>query len=258
MRSSDFVATSTEELHDRIDAAHHRFVALVGSVAEPGAVDAEAWSTHDVVAHVVNVVNRYNEFDPSRLAPDPRGVDVVNARELALLADRPTVDLIGDLADEMQTFRDKWGPKAGISLDTPLPFHGGASIDFQSGLTNLLGELLMHGLDVARTSNVPWEIDDRDGALLCAFGTQILPYYVRSTNEHDLVVQFELDGVSPWTLDVRGAHADVRPRQHDERSDIVVRGPALPVALLFYARATVAGGEHPERLARLGELFEAP
>ncbi len=268
MVSSDFVATTSGELHARIDAAYERFVALAASVPDECPVDTGAWTARDVVAHLVNVVNRYNEFDPTRLAADPRGVDDVNARELVGLTGRSTAELLVDLADEMRAFREKWGPTSGIPLDTPLPFHGGSRIDYQAGMVNLIGEYLIHGLDLARANDVGWEIDERDGALLVSFGTQLLPHYVRQTNTHELLMHLELDDVAPWALSVRGAAGESREPRAGDRPDVVLRGRALPIALLFYARLSVdelesadlkvVGGEHPDWVVLLAELFEAP
>lgn len=265
MASKDFVVTTTTELDDRIDRAHRRFADLLADVPEHLSVGE--WTGEDVIAHLVTVVNRYNVFDPGRLAPDPRGVDDINERELATLRGRSSAGLLGMLADEMRIFGEQWGPDGGIPLDAPLPFHGGATIDVQAGLTNLIGEFLVHGLDVARAADRPWAIDDRDGILLCGFAAQILPSYVRQTNTDALLVRLELDGLAPWVLDVTGPKASARAAVDGDRPDVVLRGAALALPLLFYGRIQptdlashgldVVGGRYPDRLALLPELFEA-
>ncbi len=241
MATDDFVVTTAEELHDRIDHAHQRFAAVVGGV--PADLPVGMWRAHDVVAHVLNVINRYNDFDPGRLAAGPRGVDEINQRELEALDGHSVDELLACLGDEMTRFRGHWGPGAGIPLDTALPFHGGATIDFQSALTNVIGEFLVHGLDVARADGQPWTIDDRDGALLCGFATQLLPYYVRGTNVLDLIIDFRLDGVGPWVLDVSGPRARSRRPEPGEHPDLVVAGAAVPAALLVYSRVDLSGAE---------------
>ncbi|MEZ5144522.1 MAG: maleylpyruvate isomerase N-terminal domain-containing protein [Acidimicrobiales bacterium] len=196
MPASDFVETTYPELEARIDAAYDRFTDLVGRVAQDQPV-GPTWTARDVVAHVLCVVNRYTAFEPGRLAETPRGVDAINQRELEEHVGRSTTELLEVLADEMARFRGQWGAGSGLPLDLALPFHGSTTIDLQSGLTNLIGEYLVHGRDVAEASTVPWAIDDRDGALLCGFATQLLPSYVRAANDVRLSLRFDLDGVAP-------------------------------------------------------------
>lgn len=265
MSAGDFVPTTTIELHERISAAHARFASVAREL--PPTLLASSWTSAEVVAHLVNVVNRYNEFDPQRLAADPRGVDDINQRELRALADRSVAELLDDLDREMEGFGDRWGPSTGMALDLPMPFHGGTTIDLQSALTNLIGEFLFHGLDLAKVGGRAWPLDRRDGELLCGFGTQILPAYVRRGNEHDLLIHFDLDGVAPWALEVRGPIGTSRAPVADDRADVTFQGAALPIARMFYGRLASAnladegmrvGGAHPDRATTVSELFEVP
>lgn len=261
------VTTTPTELAERTDLAYERFAALLAATPDTLGVDG-AWTAVQVAGHLLNVVNRYVDFSPDRLADAPRGVDVINEDELTTLAGRPMSEVLADLATEMGRFRANWGPQTGLPLDLELPFHGGGTIDLQAGLTNLMGEYLVHGLDVARAAGVDWPIDDRDGALLAAFAARLLPRYVRATNTEGLHVRLDLDGLHPWVLEVEGPAAMSRTPQADDQPDVCLRGPATPVALLFYRRldldealthgVEVCGGSHPERAALLTDLFEAP
>ncbi|MCU0268413.1 MAG: hypothetical protein MUF83_07170 [Acidimicrobiales bacterium] len=266
MPAQDFVATSAEELAGRTAGARQRFAALLRSVGPDLVVGG--WASRDVLVHVVNVVNRYNEFAPERLADAPRGVDEINRRELEAFDDRPIEALLDVLDAEMEAFDGRWGPTQGLPLDAPLPFHGGATIDVQSGLTNLLAEYLVHGFDVARAAGRDWVIDERDGALLCGFATQILPSYLRATNTHTVSLCFELDGVEPWLLAADGPRVDLRPPNAADEPDVVVAGSPVAAALVFYGRATApqledldlraVDGARPELLALVFDLFERP
>lgn len=268
MPASDFVTTDPTELAERIDTAHDRFAALVAAAPEDLPVSA-SWNVREVACHLVNVINRYNAFSPDRLADAPRGVDLINERELTALDGRPLPEVLELLDEEMAAFQRTWGPGSGLPLDLPLPFHGGGSIDLQSGLANVIGELLVHGLDVARATATPWPIDDRDGALLVGLATQILPAYVRADNTARLTVRFDAEGVAPWLLAVDGTTASSRPPSDgDPDPDVAFRGPAATVALLFYGRIDLAdaeaaglvvcGGAHPDRAGELSTTFEAP
>ncbi|MCU0269395.1 MAG: hypothetical protein MUF83_12205 [Acidimicrobiales bacterium] len=142
------------------------------------------------------------------------------------------------------------------------------TVDVRSGLTNLLAEYLVHGLDVARGAGRGWVVDGRDGALLCGFATQILPAYVRATNPHVVSLCFELDGVAPWLLAVDGLRVDLRPPNSDDEPDVVVAGSPVATASVLDGRTTatpledlglrVAGGTRPELLPLVFDLFEEP
>lgn len=88
------------------------------------------------------------------------------------------------------------------------------------------------------------------------------------TNTADLVLHLDLDGMAPWVLDVRVPTAAVRRSATDPDADVVLRGRPVALALLFYGRVdptdlaehglAAAGGRHPERLALLADMLEAP
>lgn len=262
----ELVTTTPNELADRIDAAHQRFATLLAPNPEAHAMGGD-WRAVDVAGHLVNVVNRYVDFAPERLAADPRGVDAINDQELAALGGRSMADVLTDLADELDRFQAVWGPQTNRPLDLDLPFHGGATISLQAGLTNLLAEFLVHGLDVARAAGADWPIEARDGALIVAFEAEIVPAYVRATNTEHLHVRLDPEGVDPWVLDIAGPEATSRRPAPDDRPDVCLRGPATPLALLIYRRLTLegacaegveVGGARPERAARFPDLLEEP
>lgn len=266
MASSEFTTTPPAELAERIDRAYGRFDALIREVPADTAVGA-TWTAGEVVGHLVNVVNRYTAFSPDRLGATPRAVDAINAREVGGWSGRPLADALAALDREMEAFRRLWGPEGGMPLDQPVPFHGGGTIDVQAALTNLMGEYLVHGLDVADAVGAPWDIEARDGALLATFGSQVLPFYAKP-DAAPLVVRFDLEGMGPWLLSIDGPATTSRPPLPDDDPDVVLQGPATPLALLFYGRLDlagaearglwVAGGTHPERAATLSDRFEAP
>jgi uncharacterized protein (TIGR03083 family) len=259
----DIIDATVDELHARIALAHDRFARALA--AAPADLQVGRWTAADVGAHVVTVINRYTAFRPDRLANSPRGVDEINDRELEALRGQPPDALIATLADEMQRFHQQWGTDLVFPLDMPIPFHAG-TIDVQAGLTNALGELLIHGRDLAIASGGEWPIEDRDAALLCGLGALILPAYVRATNRATLDVGVQVDGVTPWRLVIDGPNAE-SVLDDDGPADFVLEGRAEGLALLAYGRADWraaqdlglrASGPIPELADALTRLFEEP
>jgi hypothetical protein len=66
-------------------------------------------------------------------------------------------DEIQEQLPEVQTYFDS------VDLDRPaFPFHRYAVVTGFTSQTNLLGELVLHGEDIARAVKAPWKLDERD------------------------------------------------------------------------------------------------
>lgn len=256
-------ASSAGELAERIDASHQRFADLARTVPEDLGVEG-GWRVRDVVAHMVDVLNRYTAFAPDRLADTPQGVAVVNDRELHAHATKSFDELRDRLDAEMERFRVAWGPQHGRDLGAPVPFHAGITLTLQGALTNVIAEFLVHGLDVAVAAARPWPIEVRDAQLVADLLAQAFPFYVRADNLEELQIRLELDGMVPWALGVDGATGTSRPPSHDDRPDIVLAGPAGAFVLAAYGRAAwdgslrVIGGARPDSDVELSRFLERP
>ena len=151
------VDTSRDELRERIGQARERFDRLV-RIADPLArPPGMKWTVQQIVAHVLTVARRYQGMAHGREYPhpaNPRELDVINQRELeAAMAPIPELtDQLLTLAAEMDSFFD-----ALTNEPATIPFPAGAVIDGITAQTNWLGELLLHGQDVARAVKTPWE-----------------------------------------------------------------------------------------------------
>jgi hypothetical protein len=230
--TAEFVTTTGEELLARIAVAHARFADAAAAAPPDLAVDG-AWGVRDVVAHLVNVIDRYVAYRPERISSTARGVDDINARELDELAGVGTVELLDQLTAQLDVLALRWGV---VPLDQQVPFHGGTTIDVQAVLTNAMGEFLVHGLDIANARGKEWLIDDRDGDLLLGFGTQILPCYVKPTNVGSVCARIEVAGCPPWLMAVDGATCASHLANVDDAFDVVLGGRASDIVLAFYGR----------------------
>jgi uncharacterized protein (TIGR03083 family) len=243
------------DFDDREQAAFERTVALFRD-ADPGlAVTDGSWTTRDVLAHLVTVARRYTSMP--RLADTPREVDTINAEELAELADATVEALLDDYAQGFARYREVWVPMA---AEHQWPFHGGGRIGTTSLRANWLGEMLVHGYDVAAAAGVDWPIGDADAGDLLGLLRDILPAYGRAGTEA-VTVDLALDGVPPWTL-----AAGAVPEGDAAAPEATVTGPAGVGVLFLYQRLSpveararglrVEGDESV--LARLLECVERP
>lgn len=217
------------DFDDREQAAFDRTVGLFRTVDPQLRVSDGSWSARDVLAHLVTVARRY--VSTPRLADTPRDVDGINAEELSELADLDVSALLSSYADAFQGYRGVWTQMPGGHM---WPFHGGGRITTPSLRANWLGEMLVHGYDVASAAGLPWEIGTAEAGDLLAFLREILPTYGRPGP--DLSVTLRPDGGQAWSLRVGADGASTA--DDDPPADAVVSGPGGLIVLVLYQRLT--------------------
>ena len=260
-----FIATDAAELWSRIDTAADRFFEVARAVPVDLRLNGSTWTTRDAVGHLLTVIRRYTH-GPT-LGETPRDVDRINDEELAALGAVPCAELLDQLERELKSTRELFAPE-GLDLRMRVPFHGGANIDFAAALSNIIGELLIHGYDVAQAAGRPWALDDRDALLILNGGVQILPAYAVRNTPQSLRVRLSVPGALPWLLDFNRGQLTSTPSSEDADVDAVVRVPAPTLTLALYSRLSapmalrgglrVVGGRRPWRILRLPALIERP
>jgi hypothetical protein len=151
-----------------------------------------------------------------------------------------------------------------------LPFHCGALVDGITWQTNWLGELLLHGHDIARAAKAPWELPERDMLLIARGLMQIAPAYVRATipNGTDICVVIKTPGARPYLIHIHDGVGELRVRRPNDRPDAILRLPASTLTQLLYQRIgqftaarrglRVVGRRRPWLALKLMSCFEAP
>ncbi len=270
MNDTGYVAltdTTRDELRDRIDLARNRFDQLV-RVADPQArPPGSRWTVQQVAAHVLTIANRYHEVAQGRMyrpADTPDGVAALNQAEL-----EAALGPVPDLADQLRALAaDIDGYFDTLTDDCPtIPFHGGGFIGGFTAQTNWLGELLLHGEDIARAVKAPWDLDERDMLLIARGLMQIAPIFLRSEVplSTDVSVALQVRGARPYLMHIHHGTAELRERRLDDRPDAVLRTPASTLAQLLYQRigpftATrrglrIVGGRRPWLALKLQSYF---
>jgi hypothetical protein len=265
MNDTEYVAlvdTTRDELRDRIGRARDRFDRLIRTADR---------TVHQVIAHMLSVAHRYQavaEGQDFRRATYARELDDINRTELdALMAPIPEIaDQLNDLASVMDALFDS------CSNDRVYEFHCGAFVDGTTAQTNWLGELILHGRDVARAIRAPWEIEERDmllitrGLMQCAEG----PGYLRAglPAGTDVCVALKLPGARPYVMHIHDGAVETRERRPADRPDSVLRMPASTLCDMVYQRIgpvtaarrglMIVGGRRPWKALRLQSCLECP
>ena len=176
-----------------VESAAADAAGLVGSASGP---DMEKpargldWTVGQTAAHLVASTRSLGGLALRRIAPEP-GVDLaevnlgriaqVGARDPAALADLLVEEAAGSLART-----------AGRPAGDEFPFYGGATANLAATTAILLGEYLVHGLDIARSLGRTWRIDPRHARLVIAGSTAVLPAYVDGEAARGVTVAYDV------------------------------------------------------------------
>lgn len=179
-----------------------RTAKLLTGTQNPGArVPRLSWTVAETAAHMVRELRDYTSLalgspdlthPPEPLAsgetPAARNA-AANARQLAEFTERDTAQL----ADMMLVSADAFAEAATRRPpDEPVLTPTGLPMTVPAMASALLGEQLIHGLDIARANGARWPIG-RDEALLVIAGIMVLvPDYVDRQRTAGLHISYEL------------------------------------------------------------------
>ena len=272
MNDTDCVAlvdTDRAELRARIATARERFDLLLRTADPRARIPGGDWTVAQLGAHMVNVTHRYRQIirgEDFRRAMSVTEMDVVNQAEMeALVAPVP------ELADQMQVVADEMDDWFDAHPDDPdlVAFHGGAMISGLTAQTNWLGELVMHGSDVARAIKAPYVIDERDMLLVARGMMEYAHGFLRPdiSPRTDVCVAFDIPDARPWVIHIHDGIAECRARTPADRPDALMRTPASALTEVLYKRIgqltavrrgmLVVGGRRPWVALKLPSYFDA-
>src|ERR1700759_1825633 len=229
--------------------------ALRGAVARSadlwravGRPDAPApgltWTAAETAAHVVGDLRDYTKAltrhangymtHANRLTGSPSALSAeVNARHLEEVPERN----LHRLADMLEVSADAY-LNAAATADTTaeIATPNGLVIGPATMAALLLGEQLIHGLDIARTARVPWPIAKADALLVFPGALTVMPQYLRPGRTAGVHISFELRmrGGPSYRMAVDNGTAVITAA--GERADCVITADPVAFLLLGYGR----------------------
>jgi hypothetical protein len=235
-----------------------------------------AWTAAETAAHVVGDLRDYTQAltrhangymthanrpteSPSRLSAK------VNARHLEEVPERD----LHRLAEMLETSTDAYlnvAAAADPSFEIATP--NGLVIGPATMAALLLGEQLIHGLDISRTANIPWTISAADAFLVIPGVLSVAPQYLRPRRAAGVHISFELRmrGGASYRMAVDDGTAVVSAA--GEKADCVITADPVAFLLLGYGRISQLspvlrgqlrpGGRKPWLAMKFGTLLSSP
>jgi uncharacterized protein (TIGR03083 family) len=273
-------AIALPEARSALRRAADQLADLLRSLPDTGApIPHSHWTIGDAAAHVVMDLRMealvaggeavsWTEGATS-VPGTPRGVGELNARAVTAEAERDPRTLATMLVTAVSDFL---AASAELPADHPMPspyFQGGMALDL-AGITSIdLGEVLVHGYDIAKAARRPWPIAADDAGLALGGALRLIPSYADPATTRGLTGGYDL-------RIRRGPHVVIRFADGRASLEEPGSGPvychiiAEPVALLlvFYGRISQWGpiakgqllpwGRRPWRALGFKRLFLNP
>jgi hypothetical protein len=234
------------------------------------------WTAAETAAHVVGDIRDYTQAltrhtggymthanrpteSPSRLSAK------VNARHLEEIRERN----LSRLADMLEVAADAYlNAAANADLSAEIATPNGLVIGPPTMAALLLGEQLIHGLDISRTAKIRWPIAAADAFLVIPGVLTVAPQYLRPQRAAGVHISFELRmrGGASYRLAVDDGTAVVTAA--GEKADCHITADPVAFLLLGYGRIGQLspvlrgqlrpGGRKPWLAMRFGTLLETP
>ena len=191
------------QTRDAMACATERVAELIASIPDPLApVPNSPWTVRDFAAHLTTA-SVYTEMVQGVPAPyrsvEPAYLHAEFTRRNADIAETDPMKLSRLFADAMEGFLDT---TSDIPGDTPVVFHGQNPFTVAGAAGVLLGELLLHGYDIATAIGRPWPIDRSATALVLAAYAPALGFILNPETARGLSAGFgiELQGLGEMTV----------------------------------------------------------
>jgi Mycothiol maleylpyruvate isomerase N-terminal domain len=247
------------------------------SVTKPDApVPGLVWTAAETAAHVVGDLRDYTQAltrhsngymtHANRPTESPSVLSAqVNARHLDEVPERD----LHRLADTLEAAADAYfnvATNADPTVDIATP--NGLVIDPPTMAALLLGEQLIHGLDIARTAKMPWSIAPADALLVFPGALRVMPQYLRPHRAAGVHLSFELRmrGGPRYRMSVDDGTAVITAA--GAKADCVITADPVAFLLLGYGRISQLspvlrgqlrpGGRKPWLAMRFGKLLDSP
>jgi uncharacterized protein (TIGR03083 family) len=272
--AEDLPSMDVEAVRTAVAQAAANMAAVVEQIDDPSVQpDGSEWTVADIAAHVTAGAELYIGYLRGDTPPALDVSDIADgslarttAAFLAAYPERDPHVLAGRLQDAIA---ELLRATEGLEIDALLQWHGEQiTIGALLGLT--LGELLLHGADIASALGRPWEITDDAARITMTQAFSTIGLLVNPATAAGVHRTFEvrLRGGARFILCVDDGTILVRPASGREQVDCRVSADPLALLLIAYGRTSqwrpimrgklLAWGRRPWLGLRLAGYLVAP
>lgn len=275
----DDVRRSDPQAGAALAAAVSRSARLWRSISDPAApVPGLAWTAGQTAAHVVGDMREYTEALTRHVNGDHAALNIPDgspARARTTVNDGHLTDVserdLRRLADMLEeTAANYLAVAAAVDPSEHAAILTADGLVLEPAVMTclLLGEQLVHGLDIARAAHQPWSIGRDDALLVIPAVLSLAPKYLRASRTKNLNISFDIRMRGGCRYRMAIANGTGVVTVAGEKADCVVtadpvtflligmgRIPQLPQLLRGRLRA---GGRKPWLAAKFGTLLASP
>jgi hypothetical protein len=256
-----------------------RSAQLWRSVGDPAApVPGLTWTAGQTAAHVVGDMGEYTEALTRHVNGDHAAFDIpdgsparvrtgVNDQHLIDVADRD-LRRLADMLEETAASYLAVASAIDTSQHVAILTADGLVLEPAAMTCLLLGEQVVHGLDIARAAHRSWSISRDDALLVIPAVLALAPKYLRPSRTKDLDISFELRmrGARRYRMAITDGTGVVTVA--GEKADCVITADPVTFLLIGFGRVSQlpqilrgklrAGGRKPWLAAKFGTLLASP
>ncbi|MEQ1874975.1 MAG: maleylpyruvate isomerase N-terminal domain-containing protein [Ilumatobacteraceae bacterium] len=251
-----------------VESCAARIVELASTRLAPGQrVVGSDWTVDQVLAHLVSGARAYREVAEG-LASPYASLD----QRTAINQTRLEVELSSDLAALTDAVDREISAIVALirsTRPTTVSWHGGIELTTVPYLGAIVGELMFHGLDLARTAKTRWPLQHTDAVVAVEFFDAVTPHIVDAAHAGSLTATIEVRyrGYDASTYRFEHGALEVSPGRAQHPDVHLSVDPAAFLAIGYGRRGlhsamlrgqALAWGRKPWLGLRFPSLFQAP
>lgn len=179
-----------DALCDALEKNGRRLSLLLRHVPDPRPIAVGTWTIGETANHVAGSGHYFLAVGRGEVEPESlKDVDAANARDLAADPERDLHVLAQRAVDGDNALVAHARQIVG---DPPVTLFAGATVPFSTLLGVELGEVLVHGWDIARAARLPWPIAPEHAALALQAYLPLLPHMLDCERAEGVRLTIEL------------------------------------------------------------------
>ena len=172
-----------------VEKTAYRASLLLRSATKPEKRAIGTWTVAETANHLSRCYTSFIDAFEGTFAVAPEDVDSDNAEALAADPERD----LDVLADRIEAGMHEYLEAArSVDENELVDFFTGVLVPASGVTATLLGEVLVHGYDIAKAEGLPWVIEPEHAALTCQALVPVLSYFVDEEAAAGLNAGFEI------------------------------------------------------------------